>query len=90
MLVRIGAIVPGTFVEFKWKKQWSLWFSSDVSGAAICLPVCACCTGAEGLHSKCRQADTPQQSHPATADVLGRGKRVERRKWYQRRTHGSV
>lgn len=47
---------------------------SDVSGAAICLPVCACCTGAEGLHSKCRQADTPQQSHPVTADVTGRGK----------------
>ncbi len=47
---------------------------SDVSGAAICLPVCACCTGAEGLHSKCRQADTPQQSHPVTADVMGRGK----------------
>lgn len=48
--------------------------SSDVSGAAICLPVCACCTGAEGLHSKCRQADTPQQSHPVTADVMGREK----------------
>lgn len=47
---------------------------SDVSGAAICLPVCACCTGAEGLHSKCRQADTPQQSHPVTVDVMGRGK----------------
>lgn len=52
----------------------SLSSSSDVSGAAICLPVCACCTGAEGLHSKCRQADTPQQSHPVTADVTGRGK----------------
>lgn len=47
---------------------------SDVSGAAICLPVCACCTGAEGLHSKCRQADTPQQSHPVAVDVMGRGK----------------
>lgn len=55
---------------------------SDVSGAAICLPVCACCTGAEGLRSKCRQADTPQQSHPVTVDVMGRGKgeRSEERK----------
>lgn len=52
-------------------------FCCDVSGAAICLPVCACCTGAEGLHSKCRQADTPQHSHPvisSRSDVMGRGK----------------
>lgn len=54
--------------------------SCDVSGAAICLPVCACCTGAEGLHSKCRQADTPQHSHPvvpARPDVTGRGRAQE-------------